>query len=343
LISLFSGVTSFDPGTSVPIALLSSAMMFPAVLVPACLGGRGDAGKLSFVLITASVGAGLIGLYQFFMKIVDTTWVDVDLFGDIPFRAYSTFGNPNVYGIYLLLIIPICAATVFYAKKPLMKLYALGSAGLLLVNLLLSYSRGCMLALALSALIFVLLTEKRLIALLPPAGAALFFVLPQTIINRLLSITNFSDTSTSFRIYIWQGTIRMLKDFWAVGIGQGGEAFNKIYPVYAFNAIIAPHAHNIYLQTFVETGITGLFAFLGICACFFREMASARRKAADNRDRILISGVIAAVAGVLFMGIFDHVFYNYRVMLTFFTVLGFGAAFARTVVKTDIVKTNGQN
>ena len=54
------------------------------------------------------------------------------------------------------------------------------------------------------------------------------FVLPETIINRFLSIGNMADSSTSYRVYIWLGTIAMLKDYWFCGIGPGAAAFNQV-------------------------------------------------------------------------------------------------------------------
>ena len=62
-------------------------------------------------------------------------------------------------------------------------------------------------------------------------------VLPKTITDRIMSIGNMGDSSTSYRVYIWYGTINMLKDFWITGIGIGESAFRGVYPIYSFNTI----------------------------------------------------------------------------------------------------------
>jgi O-antigen ligase len=338
IVTLFMGVTSFHPASSIPIAVLTSVLMLSFILVVSLCVKRGQIDFFFFIFLAGSVGSGLVGLYQYLTKQVDMTWVDVELFGDIPLRVSATFGNPNVYGTYLLLAIPLTAGLVFYVKKPLYKLVALGTTGLLLVNLLLSYSRGCYLALALSVFIFILLMEKRLIVLSAAGVFAIPFVLPPTMLARLLSITNLSDSSTSYRIFIWQGTLRVLRDFWALGLGQGIEAYNVIYPYYAFNAIVAPHSHNLFLQVFVETGIIGLAAFVIMLAWFSRCQARFLRRAKQTRDKIMCAAFISAVIGFLFQGIFDYVFYNYRVMLIFFVFMGLACAFTRTSQKTE--KTN---
>jgi putative inorganic carbon (HCO3(-)) transporter len=334
-VTLFCGVTSFHAASSIPIAVLTSVFMLSALLTGSLLTRKRQTDFFFFAFLAASAGTGLVGLYQLVTRRMDMTWVDEELFGDIQFRLISTFGNPNVFGTYLLLAIPLAAALVLYAKKPLHRLFALSVTGLLLVNLLLSYSRGCYLALALSAFVFVLLVEKRLIILSVAGLFALPLVLPPTMLNRLLSITNLADSSTSYRIFIWQGTLRVLRDFWMTGLGQGLEAYNVIYPYYAFNAVVAPHSHNLFLQVFVETGIVGLAAFLVMLAWFFRTMAVFLRRAAHKRDAVVAAAMTAAVVGFLFQGIFDHVFYNYRVMLIFFLFVGLACAFARVSEKKE--------
>jgi putative inorganic carbon (HCO3(-)) transporter len=329
-VTLFAGVTSFHTATSIPIALLTSVLMLSLPLVTACCTVKKQVDFFFFVFLASAFFVGLVGLYQSVTGRMDMTWVDSELFGHIQFRIIATFGNPNVYGTYLLLAVPLCAALALYVKKPLYKLCAAGVTGLLLINLLLTYSRGCYLALAFALLIFILLAEKRLIVLSMAGIFLLPFVLPPSVIDRVLSITNFADSSTSYRIFIWQGTLRIVRDYWMTGLGQGIEAYNVIYPYYAFNAVVAPHSHNLFLQVLVETGIVGLTVFVGMLAVFFRSQAMFLRRARDWRNRVVCAAMVAAAVGFLFQGIFDHVFYNYRVMLIFFMFMGLACAFART-------------
>ena len=61
-------------------------------------------------------------------------------------------------------------------------------------------------------------------------------------------------------------------------------------------------------------------------ASFFRTQFSFMRNTADKRRRILSAAMTAAVVGFLFQGIFDLVFYNFRVMLAFFLFIGLANA-----------------
>jgi len=335
IVTLVSGVISLAPGTSIPIAILSSVFMLAYLLVRICFKNRSSIDFALAIFILAAAITGLVAVYQVAVGYVNMTWVDRDLFAALALRVYSTFGNPNVYGAYLLLAIPPAAAMIFYAKKPFYKLVAMGITGLLLISLALTYSRGCYLALAVSVLVFVLLIEKRMIVLFVAGLAAVPFVLPASMFARLASIVNLEDTSTAFRLNIYRASIRILEDFWMAGLGQGIEAYNQVYPFYAFAAVPSPHSHNLFLQIFLETGIIGLVVFLAVLACFFRTQLSFIRRTSDFKCKVLSAALTAAVVGFLFQGMFDHVFYNYRVMLTFFIFIGIAQGVVRDENERD--------
>ncbi|MCL2362690.1 MAG: O-antigen ligase family protein [Defluviitaleaceae bacterium] len=336
VVTLVAGVMSVMPSTSIPIAVLTSVFMLSTLLVTACVQSRDSVDLFICGFVIASAIAGVVGVYQIFVG--DTTpgaWLDMVLFTDIGLRLSSTFGNANVYGTYLLLAIPVAAACIVYAKKTFFRICALGITGLLFINLLATYSRGCYVSLAIGAVAFVLIIRKQLIIVLIPALVGILLVLPSTVVNRLFSILNFEDTSTIFRLNIWRGSLRMLGDFWPIGIGQGEYAFNRVYTYYSLGAIFTPHSHNLFMQIFIETGIVGLLVFIGVLACFFRAQANFLRKVKEFRLRVFSAALIAAVVGFLAQGFFDHNFYNHRVLLTFFLLIGIGIAFTRAAAPKE--------
>ncbi|MCL2352699.1 MAG: O-antigen ligase family protein [Firmicutes bacterium] len=322
---LFCGLTSFTPSASIKIALLTALFMLSYPLLVSIINTREKISALIFTFSASAAVTGLVGMYQKLSGKVDMTWVDRREFADLRLRVYSTFANPNVYGTYLLLALPLAAVMAYASKRVFTKAVYLGISLLLLVNLAYTYSRGCYLALAFAAFVFVLLTAKRLVAFFLAALALSPFVLPSSMLQR---ITTLSDSSTSYRIYIWQATVRILRDFWFSGLGQGISAYNVAYPFYAFANVVAPHSHNLYLQVFVETGIFGLLVFLALLAVFYKTQLPFVY-GASGKTKALCAGVSAAVAGFLFQGMFDYVFYNYKVMLAFFVFLGIGGAAVR--------------
>ena len=328
-ITLVTGVMSVAPAASIPIAVLTSVFMLSALLVGACCKTRESVDIFICGFIIAAAIAGVVGIFHVVSGHTTTEWLDTGFMGVIGLRLYSTFGNPNAYGTYLLLAIPLAAAAIVYVKSIFLKICATGIAGMLLVSLLATYSRGCYVSLAFGIGIFVLLIKKQLVVLFVPVLLVVPFLLPASVVARIISIFDMGDTSTMFRLNIYRGSLRMLADFWPVGVGQGEVAFNRVYIYYSLGAIITPHSHNLFLQIFIQTGIAGFLVFIGVLACFFRAQANFLRRVTEFRLRVMSAAMIAAVSGFLLQGMFDYAFYNYRVMLTFFLFIGISLAFTR--------------
>jgi O-antigen ligase len=240
-------------------------------------------------------------------------------------RVYSTLGNPNVLAEYLLLVIPISAALAIIAKDDLSRLVFWGATGVMLVCMLLTFARGGWLGLVASALLFLILVDRRFILVGVAGLLAAYFLLPDVYINRFTSIGDLSDGSTSYRLQIWLGTLALLGDYWFTGIGPGTAAFNKIYPLYSYNTVAAPHSHNLFLQIVCDAGIASLVVFLAVAIAYIRTLASAMSRERDRDSRILQIAALSAVAGFFIQGLTDYSFYNYRVELIFWAVIGLGA------------------
>jgi O-antigen ligase len=330
---LFYGVTSFTSVKSTQIALLECCFILGYFLIFWLLHTRQAVRAMVFIGCLAALICGIIGLYQYLSGDVNTTWTDTELFTALQLRVYSTFENPNVYGEYLLLALPMAAVMAYIAEKPLMKLFYGGTALLLLANLALTYSRGCYLALIFVLFLVVCWGARQLLIFVPFALAAMPFVLPDSILDRFASILNFSDNSTSYRLNIWLGTLNMLEVYWFLGIGLGQEAFTMIYSRYQLNQIFAPHAHNLYLQITTEMGLGGLILFFAFLLAFFAVGYMAHRKVKGSKTSWFIITMMAAVGGFLFEGVFDNVWYNYRVFLIFFMILSLVGVVSRLVLK----------
>ena len=152
------------------------------------------------------------------------------------------------------------------------------------------------------------------------------FFLPETIIERIMSIGDMSDSSTSYRVYIWYGTVDMLRTYFVGGIGMGEGAFRTVYPFYSYDAIIAPHSHNLYLQFLVEAGIGALLLFIGLIIAFVKDCAkTCKKNIKDSYGYLTALALASGVAGFLLQSMFDYTFYNYRMMAMFIMYLSFGA------------------
>ncbi|MCH5186157.1 MAG: O-antigen ligase family protein, partial [Oscillospiraceae bacterium] len=256
-------------------------------------------------------------------------WIDENMFEDATMRVYSTLGNPNVLGEYLLLVLPMAAAYVCAHKKNEFAKWVYASVFIcLFVCLILTQSRGCWLGFMFEAVIFVTFYNGRLWGLLPLLLLILPLAVPQTVVNRLMSIGDMDDSSTSYRVFIWMGTLALLRDFWVGGIGMGEAAFNSVYPFYSYNAIIAPHSHNLYLQLITESGIAALIVFVIVMLAYIKNMMTAYSE--QKRDKPRSAAALAFISGVmgfLLQSMTDYTFYNYRVMAVFFMYIAMGMAY----------------
>ena len=323
---------SSDVASSLKPGILSVAfILFSIVLYNAVTGRRQLDVLIAFVVVSATVVAGYgILQYLFGWGYQSAAWVDSDMFSGISFRVPSTLDNPNMLGQYLILMIPLGGAKLLSSKDMEQRIFYFCCCAIQCVCMLLTFSRGAWLGLLFAGAVFVVLLNPRLILLAPFALAALYFVLPETVISRFTSIGDLADNSTSYRVYIWMGVLDMLKDgFWLCGIGPGDGAFNQVYPYYSYSAIVAPHSHNLYLQILCDAGVAALAVFGLVLFQYFRNLCVAVKDRSDRSSRVLQIAFVAGVCGFLVQAMTDYSFYNYRVMFLFWSYLALGALAAK--------------
>lgn len=316
---------SLNPG------LLRVAFILFAVVLGNAVSNRRQLDTLIFLMVLAGTAVAAYGILQYIFRwgYQSAAWVDSDMFSGIEFRVPSTLENPNMLGQYFLLAIPLGGAKLLSSREWGARIFYLCCCGIMALCMILTFSRGAWLALLFAGLVFVLFLNPRLILLAPFALIALYFVLPETVITRFTSIGDLSDDSTSYRLYIWLGTLAMLKDYWLCGIGPGEDAFNMVYPAYSYNAITAPHSHNLFLQIVCDVGITALVVFILLLFVYFRMLCSALSREKDWTSRMLQIAFTSGACGFMVQAMTDYSFYNYRVMFLFFVFLALGGLAAR--------------
>lgn len=322
-ILVVSAVTSFAVKSSIMAVMVYLAFILSYFLLTNSVHTRQRLFSLVALMLFVGLFVAAYGIYQHIFGFAEgTVWTDTDMFSDIETRVVSTFENPNVLGEYLLLLIPVGLAVVWGAREGYNKLIHLGIVGALSLCMIYTYSRGNWIGLLVAVFMFFMFYDRRFVWLGIVALLLSPMFLPQNVINRFLSVGDMGDTSTSYRVYIWMGTLSMLKDYWFCGIGVGTDAFNRIYPMYAYSGVMAPHSHNLYLQIVTENGIAGLIIFIAMLAVYFKMCISTIVRSNDRLLKAIITGLAAGMLGYLVQGMFDNVWYNYRVFLLFFIIIG---------------------
>ncbi len=336
IVLFYSSITSYTPNNSMFALLIHIAYILFYFILVNTIKTRQQLYAIVALLVLSSTVTSLYGLYQ--LKTVGATseaWVDTTLFEDIKARVGSTFENPNVLGEYLVMIIPVAIAMLWGQKNWLSRLLTLGLTAIMLVCLVYTYSRGAYLGLMLAFALFAVLRDKRFVILGIVGLLLLPFVLPPSVINRFTSIGNLADTSSSYRISVWLGSLKIVQDYWPSGIGLGLEPFKLLYPKYSLAAAYAHHSHNIYIQLLIETGIAGFVMFFSMIVVYYKTLLAGFYKTKDRFTSTFMIAIASGMAGYLAQGMVENIWYNNRVLLTFWVMLAFGM-----IAKALITKDN---
>jgi len=330
----FGGVVSVDPSASLKSAAVFLALMMNYFLAANLIRSKMLMTRVMNSLVLSMLITALIGLYQKFFMAANTTWHDTSMFGDIGTRIYSTFQNPNVYGEYLVMAIPLSIALIFICESAAKRFPVIVSAVLALLALVYTQSRGAWLAFMISMAIYLVIkTGRTLVVFLLGIFSipVLPFVLPESIVSRFMSIGNLGDSSTSYRVSIWEAASKMIGDFWLGGIGIGTSAFSKVYPSYSLAGIeAAPHSHHLFLQIAIEMGVFALVCFVFIIFLLIRKNSAGLMASGKKSGFTLISSAaLCGIIGMIIQGMTDYVWYNYRVFGMFWTVMGLCVAALR--------------
>ncbi len=341
VVLFLAGICSASPADSVFHILVFTCFLCGYFLVVNLLRTDIWISRALFAILSSTTLVSLYGVYQNFFGGAATTWQDTDMFSEITGRVVSTFENPNVLAEYLIMCMPIAVACFFCSQKVSLKLSCLFVCGISGSCLIFTWSRGAWLGFLFAMMLFLFMySQKTLVFMLFGLLAVPFlpFVLPENIVNRFLSIGNLADSSTSYRVHIWEGAWRMLQDYLFGGIGAGVDVFQKIYPRYSLSAIeSAPHSHNLYLQILVETGIFGLLLFLLFLFTYAKHTFTIYQKPTQGSKRTYMAAAFCGTLAILAQGMTDYIWYNYRVYLMFWLMIGVTVAIGKTAAADNRV------
>lgn len=322
---IISGIFNQGPVNSLQVFIIYLIFIVFGIFVPYMVNSEEKLLIVLNIITLTTLILGIYGIYQFiFGAPMDEAWIDKDFASNVT-RVYSAFGNPNVYGEYLVLVLPVIFALFHITDKKPLKIFYLLVLGLGFGNVLMTLSRGSMLSLAIAIFVLVVLKAHTYFPILVILGLIGSAMLPETIIRRILSIFSGGDTSTNYRKSIYQASINMLKDYYLTGTGLG--QFKELYKIYSLHAAKSYHAHNTLLMIFIEKGILGIISFISMIIAWSRDIITTI-KYKDDKFSFIAVGIFAGIVGCSIQGMVDHIWHNYDIMLMYFTLLGLGCTSA---------------
>ena len=277
--------------------------------------------------------SGAYGVLQRIQGIeVNASYVDLKVNAGMPGRVYSFFDNPNTFAEVLILLLPLVLALILCSRHLISKLIACGIFAVGVAALGMTYSRASWVGIACAMVVMVFLWRPKLI----PAFVLLCCVaipfLPSTIWNRILTIANPADSSTSSRIPLYQAALEVIRNRPITGAGLGTAATQRYIADYNLYHAEAPfvHSHNFYLEVWIQAGLLGVVGFVSSMLWNIKRTAHAVRHCESSAARTIACAAASAMCGSMVCGLADYLWNYPRVMCIFWFV--FAMALAGTKV-----------
>ena len=255
-------------------------------------------------------------------------------------RSLSTLGHSNYLGNFLLYITPLSLGLALTLRGRT-RLLALTGAGLCLLGIVFTGTRGAWLGIVAGMGVFVFsertgllsaitgatkgqVMRRAVIALLTVGLVGLVISMSQashSIVARAKSFATEGFTGAG-RTILWRDSLKMLP---AVALlGTGPEGFRKAFLAYKSKdlARLAPttnneNPHNSYLDALISYGLPGAALYFAMIASAFSLFVKARRDT-DRRMSLVITGLLSSFVAVLV-----HNFFIYNQIATGLYFFGF--------------------
>jgi len=275
--------------------------------------------RLTRIILLGGALAALIGigLYALPDAVAEQLLTQLDVFGypaggviryiednpNLAERAIATSVDPNAFGGTLAMLGALLAPQLL-VQKPLLgsRLLTYGAFGLVVVCLVLTFSRGAMAAL-LAGLLLIAAARYRWIFGLLALGGGVFLLLPftQDYVQRFVEGLQGQDLATQMRFGEYKDALTLIGRYPWLGVGFSGAPENDIYL----------GVSNAYLLMASKMGLVGLMVFL-LAVGVVLGWAIVRRRAiyADENLTAIWLGLLAGLVAALTVGIFDHYFFN---------------------------------
>ncbi|MFI1453447.1 O-antigen ligase family protein [Streptomyces roseus] len=303
--------TAGDPYAALPgfVRYLQVFVLVPAAIV-LLVRDAGEFRLAAGCFVVLALVQGAVGVVQF------ATHTGASYQGE-DIRAVGTFGPGDVMGMATVVAYGLVAATAAALAPGLpgrVRRIAGGAALVLVVPLVLSFSRGAWIATVGAAVLVMVLAGIRralkVLLALVAAGVVLvggFGVGSEMVAERLTSITQVSsapDQSVTDRYTMWAAAGSMWRERPAVGVGLKGFPANRdghsslglssgsdtagAGQAYIRQPLLSPH--NMYLLVLSEQGLIGLTALAGGWAAL---LVAGLRRCARGGAGIRDCGLIA--------------------------------------------------
>lgn len=262
----------------------------------------------------------LYGVYQYITGVpMPAGWVDSAESG-IKTRAFSIIGSPNILGSIIALVSPLAIGLFMLEKRWFVKLMYFGMYGIMVLCLLVTYSRGAWFVFMGGLFVYILLKDVRFIV---PAiiAVVLLFIFVPSIANRLTYMFSREYIQSSLRggrLVRWGIGIDEIKNspYFGVGLGHIGGAV-------ATNNKVLGHFYmdNYYLKIGAEIGLVGLFFLFNLMYRAGSWCYIGIFRVSDKMSKELMMAGFAGIISIIFNNFVENIFEVPLMVVTFWLVV----------------------
>lgn len=279
---------------------------------------------------------------------------EAHIYGDVfQARVAGPIGDPNFFAQALLLALPLPILLAFNARDAAKRWACAIAAALIGVAILVTYSRGAMVAAFVMALLMVrmLRVSWRMATTLVAAALVVLVLLPTNVTRRFITIEQILPTAADEplrRDSSFEERKLLMTVAWVMfganpifGVGAGN--YSDRYEEYvAFTDSAARqyaepsdvhYPHNLFLEAAAEGGLVGLALFGGAVFAGLLAFRTAARsfEARDAELAAVASALMIGVTGFLVASLFLHLAIPRHLLL----ILAFGASLERIAARQE--------
>lgn len=312
------------PAPTVNFTGFRASMEYLAVfyLVTHLIRDERDFREMYLTMVIIATVLALHGIWQFIIGVpIPASWTDAAE-GAVRTRVYSIFSNPNIMGAYMILFAPMTIGLAYACERPSQKVLFWLCGLAMCAGCLFTMSRGAWLALAIAAVLFALLIDRRLLALMLVCGAvACTLPFVRSRIGYLFTPQFADSNARGGRAKRWATAIGYLKatnPVFGMGYGMYGGAVavkNQILPWVEYM-----YVDNYYVKILTENGIVGVTAFGMMLLGLIGNGLRACVRTAKTRWSPLCAGMLCGLVGVLIHSVFESIWEEPYMMALFFAV-----------------------
>jgi putative inorganic carbon (hco3(-)) transporter len=276
-------------------------------------------GKLKSILIPLSLSAMVMAFYacyQFYQ-----------------YPAFFVNRVPGFTGAFyrlatlLVLSIPIMTILAFISKGWMKRVLFLSSP-FLLAALFFTFTRGAWLSVIIEMVILFFLFMRKYTKLVLAGVITVILIIAALSYKSIISHTLITRGSEQPRIEAIKLSTDIIRSYPFTGIGYGKETFSKYYP-----DTYVKHAHNVFLNTAVETGIVGAAILILLFGVILKNFTLGIRSEIIFEKKLILSGVFASFVGFLCLNTFDYMYHGWPGQICW-TLIGIGHGLIQSTAMT---------